>query len=169
MPVKHKITMPLLCDIIKNMKKIITLAKKETVTAISFALAVVSMLLVKPDAGYADYIHWSTISTLMCLITVMSGLKSLGVFKYLGRLLLSRRNHARSVMLILVGLCFFLAPLITNDVALITFVPFTIFVLEYAGLKKTFIPTLTLQTIAAHMGSMISPIGNPHNIYLYDA
>lgn len=160
--------MRLLCAIMKNMKKIIAFARKETVTTVSFVLALISMLFVKPDAGYADYVHWSTISTLMCLITVMSGLKNLGVFKYLGRLLLSHRNHARSVILILVGLCFFLAPFITNDVALITFVPFTIFVLEYAGLKKYIIPTLALQTIAAHMGSMISPIGNPHNIYLYE-
>ena len=71
-------------------------------------------------------------------------------------------------MFILVGLCFVLSPFITNDVALITFVPFTIFVLEYAGLSKHIISTLSLQTIAAHMGSMISPVGNPHNIYLFE-
>ena len=150
------------------MKKIKQFLKKEIVLTVSVILAVISMFIVKPDAGYAEYIHWSTLSILLSLMLVMSGLKELGVFKYLGRQLLKRRNHARSVMLILVGLCFFLSPFITNDVALITFVPFTIFVLEYAGLSKYIIPTLTLETIAAHMGSMISPVGNPHNLYLFE-
>lgn len=149
------------------MKRIKQFIKKDIVTLVSFALAVISMIIVRPDAEYAGYIHWSTLSILMSLMVIMSGLRELGIFKYLGRRLLMHRNHTRSVMLILVGLCFFFAPFITNDVALITFVPFTIFVLEYAGLRKYIIPTLSLQTIAAHMGSMISPIGNPHNIYLY--
>lgn len=149
------------------MKRIKQLIKKDIVTLVSFTLAVISMIIVRPDAEYAGYIHWSTLSILMSLMVIMSGLRELGIFKYLGRRLLMHRNHARSVMLILVGLCFFFAPFITNDVALITFVPFTIFVLEYAGFRKYIIPTLSLQTIAAHMGSMISPIGNPHNIYLY--
>lgn len=75
---------------------------------------------------------------------------------------------ALASVFILVGFCFFLAPFITNDVALITFVPFAIFILEMAGLKEYIIPTLALQTIAAHMGSSISPVGNPHNLYLHE-
>ena len=150
------------------MKRLKRFLKNEIVLTVSVLLAVISMFIVKPDAGYKEYIHWSTLSILLSLMLVMSGLKELGVFKYLGRQLLKRRNHARSVMFILVGLCFVLSPFITNDVALITFVPFTIFVLEYAGLSKHIISTLSLQTIAAHMGSMISPVGNPHNIYLFE-
>ena len=150
------------------MKKVLDYFKKQTVLFVSAVLALASMLLVHPDRAYAGYIHWSTLSTLMCLMLVMTGLRSLNVFRYFGRQLLKRRSHARSVIFILVSLCFLLAPFITNDVALITFVPFTIFVLEYAGLRKYLIVTLSLQTIAAHMGSMISPVGNPHNIYLFE-
>ena len=149
-------------------KKFTAFFKNEIVLTVSVLLALASMFIVPPDQKYTEYIHWSTLSILMSLMLVMSGLKELGIFKYLGRQLLRRQSRARSVMLILVGLCFFLSPFITNDVALITFVPFTIFVLEYAGLRKHIVPTLSLQTIAAHMGSMISPVGNPHNIYLFE-
>ena len=148
-------------------KRIKSFVKKEIVLVISALLAAVSMAAVPPDRQYAGYIHWSTLSTLMCLMLVMTGLRELGIFRYFGRQLLKKRSHARSVVLVLVSLCFLFSPFITNDVALITFVPFTIFVLEYAGLRKYMIPGLSLQTIAAHMGSMISPVGNPHNIYLF--
>lgn len=148
-------------------KRLRAFVKSEAVLVVSAVLAAVSMAAVPPGRFYFDYIHWSTLSTLMCLMLVMTGLKELGVFRYFGRQLLRRRSHARSVVFVLVGLCFLLSPFITNDVALITFVPFTIFVLEYAGLSKYMVPVLSLQTIAAHMGSMISPVGNPHNIYLF--
>ena len=141
--------------------------KKEIVLSVSFVLAVASMIAVPPDAEYKGYVHWTTLSILLTLMLVMSGLKALGAFALLGRRLLGKCRNARMLVLVLIGLCLCLAPFITNDVSLITFVPFTIFVLEYAGLEKYLIPTLSLETIAAHMGSMLTPIGNPHNIYYY--
>lgn len=144
-----------------------TFIKKEPVTSVSAVLALVSVFLVPPDSEYIGYIHWSTLSVLLSLMLITSGLKSLGVFKAIGRRMLHYATTPRSIVLILVGLCFLLAPFITNDVALITFVPFAIFILEMAGLKQYIAPTLALQTVAAHMGSMISPVGNPHNLYLY--
>ena len=142
--------------------------RKEPVTTVSGVLAVISMFIVRPDREYLGYIHWSTLSVLLSLMLITSGLKSLGVFKAIGRRMLHRATTPRSIVFILVGLCYFLAPFITNDVCLITFVPFAIFILEMAGLKQYIIPTLTLQTIAAHMGSSLSPVGNPHNLYLYE-
>ena len=147
-------------------KRIKSFVKNEIVLVISALLAAVSMAAVPPDRQYVGYIHWSTLSTLMCLMLVMTGLRELGIFRYFGRQLLKKRSHARSVVLVLVSLCFLFSPFITNDVALITFVPFTIFVLEYAGLRKYMIPVLSLQTIAAHMGSMISPVGNPPSLIM---
>ena len=123
-------------------KRLKAFIKNETVLVISALLAIVSIAAVPPDRQYADYIHWSTLSTLMCLMLVMTGLRELGIFRYFGRQLLRKRSHSRSVVLVLVSLCFFCSPFITNDVALITFVPFTIFVLEYAGLHKYMIPVL---------------------------
>ena len=150
-----------------NLDRIRNFIKKEPVTTVSGILAIISVFIVHPDKDYLGYIHWSTLSVLLCLMLITSGLKSLGVFKAIGRRMLHRATSPRSIVLILVALCYFLAPLITNDVALITFVPFSIFILEMAGLRRYLIPTLSLQTIAAHLGSMLSPVGNPHNLYLY--
>lgn len=148
-------------------ERIRTFIKKEPVTTVSGVLAIVSMFFVRPDAEYLGYIHWSTLSILLSLMLITSGLKALGVFKFIGRRMLHRATSPRSIVLVLVGLCFVLAPFITNDVCLITFVPFAIYILEIAGLRQYIIPTLALQTVAAHMGSSISPVGNPHNLYLY--
>lgn len=150
-----------------KLEAIRNIIKKEPVTTVSGILALISVFLVHPDKEYFGYIHWSTLSVLLSLMLITSGLKSLGVFKAIGRRMLHRATSPRSIIFILVGLCYFLAPLITNDVSLITFVPFAIFILEMAGLRRYLIPTLSLQTIAAHLGSMLSPIGNPHNLYLY--
>ena len=149
-------------------EKIRQFVRKEPVTSVSFVLAVISMFFVHPDTEYLGYIHWSTLSVLLSLMLITSGLRSLGVFKAVGQRLLLRASSPRSIAFILVGLCYFLAPFITNDVSLITFVPFSIFILEMANLREYMIPILSLQTIAAHMGSSISPIGNPHNLYLYN-
>lgn len=147
--------------------KIKNFIRKEPVTSVSAVLALASIFIVHPDKEYLGYIHWSTLSVLLSLMLITSGLKKLGVFKSIGRVMLHKATNPRNIVFILVGLCFFLAPFITNDVALITFVPFAIYILELADLRQYIIPTLTLQTIAAHMGSSISPIGNPHNLYLY--
>ena len=149
-------------------EKIRQFVRKEPVTSVSFVLAVISMFFVHPDTEYVGYIHWSTLSVLLSLMLITSGLRSLGVFKAVGQRLLLRASSPRSIAFILVGLCYFLSPFITNDVSLITFVPFSIFILEMANLREYVIPILSLQTIAAHMGSSISPIGNPHNLYLYN-
>lgn len=151
----------------KSNKKILEFIKKEPVTTVSGVLAIISMFFVRPDAEYLGYIHWSTLSILLSLMLITSGLKALGVFKAIGRRMLHRATSPRSIVMILVGLCFVMAPFITNDVCLITFVPFAIYILEIAGLRQYIIPTLALQTVAAHMGSSISPVGNPHNLYLY--
>ena len=152
---------------ISTKDRIRTFVKKEPVTTVSGVLAIISMFLVRPDAEYAGYIHWSTLSILLSLMLITSGLKAIGVFKAIGRRMLHYATSPRSIVMILVGLCYVLAPFITNDVCLITFVPFAIYILEIAGLRQFIIPTLALQTVAAHMGSSVSPVGNPHNLYLY--
>lgn len=154
-------------DVVKK-NKIMDILSKEPVTCVSGVLALASVFVVRPDSEYLGYIHWTTLSMLFSLMLITSGLKNLGVFKAIGRRMLHHATSPRSIVFILVGLCFFLAPFITNDVALITFVPFAIYVLEMAGLKEYVIPTLALQTIAANMGSSISPVGNPHNLYLHE-
>lgn len=151
-------------------EKLISLLKQETVLCTALALAVLSMLFVPPDAEYASYIDFRTLAILFCLMGVMAGLQKTGVFQWVAQALLGRVKKARQLVWILVLLCFFTSMAITNDVALITFVPFTFIVLKLAGEEvraRLLVPVVVLQTIAANLGSMLTPVGNPQNLYLY--
>ncbi len=149
------------------MKKVIEFIKKETVLIISAMLAVFSMFFVPPSLRYIEYIDLKTISLLFCLMTVMAGLREIGVFSALANTLLKKTKNFRTVSLILIMLCFFTSMLVTNDVALITFVPFAIEVVKKSDKSKFMVPIVVLQTIAANLGSMLTPVGNPQNLYLY--
>lgn len=76
-------------------------------------------------------------------------------------------SNTRQLMAVLVFLPFFFSMLITNDVSLITFVPFGIVVLRMSGRERLVVPMVVLQTLAANLGSILTPIGNPQNLYLY--
>lgn len=149
------------------MKNLVEFLKKETVLCIAFLLAVISAFIVPVDSQYIEYMDFRVLVLLFALMTVMSGLQSLGIFEKLSYSLLKYVKSTRSLTLLLVSLCFFLAMFITNDVALITFVPFTILILEKIDSPKNLIPIIVLETIAANLGSMLTPIGNPQNLYLY--
>lgn len=147
-----------------RIKKIL---QQETVLTAAFVLAVVSALIVPPDEAYLGYIDWNTLLLLFSLMAVMAGFQKLGIFKAVGRRLLSKTGDTRQLLLVLVFLPFFFSMLITNDVALITFVPFAIIVLRLSQQEKLLVPLVVLQTLAANLGSMLTPMGNPQNLYLY--
>ena len=147
--------------------KLIAFFQKETILCVAGLLAVISMIWIPPDGKYVGYINWQVLVLLFCLMSVMGGLQALGIFKAIANTLLHWANGLRQLTLLLVLLCFFFAMVVTNDVALIKFVPFTILLLQMADLKGEMIPILVLQTIAANLGSMLTPIGNPQNLYLY--
>ena len=149
------------------MKQMIAFLKKEVVLTISGILAICSCFLVHPDSAYAGYIDWHTILILFCLMAVMSGLKDIGLFQYTGETLLKKINSERGVVCVLVFLCFLSSMFITNDVALITFVPLALLILNMAKMTNSLCYIITLMTIAANLGSMLTPIGNPQNLYLY--
>ena len=151
------------------MEKIKKFLKNEPVLIVSFVLAVISAFIVKPSAEYLGYIDFRTLALLFCLMAVMAGLGSLGVFRVLAQKLLKGVGSVRALSLVLCLLCFFSAMLITNDVALITFVPFTAEALRISGKKEKLIPIVVLETVAANLGSMLTPIGNPQNLYLFSA
>lgn len=149
------------------MKKVIQFIKKEIVLVIACILALVSSFIVPPDTGYIGYIDFRTLSILFCLMSVMAGFQKIGIFTFFAERLITKVKGTRYLMFILVMLCFFFSMIITNDVALITFVPFTVTVLILIGKEKLTIPIVSLQTVAANLGSMLTPIGNPQNLYLY--
>ena len=151
------------------MKTIKSFLKKEIVLTISGILAILSCILVHPDPEYVRYIDWHTICILFCLMAVMTGFKDMGLFQYTGESLLKKIKSERGVVCILVFLCFFSSMLITNDVALITFVPLALLILAMAKMEQSLCFVVMLMTIAANLGSMLTPIGNPQNLYLYAA
>ena len=149
------------------MTKITAFIKREPVLVISVLAAIISCFFVFPDAKYVDYIDFRTLALLYALMAVVAGLRKAGVFSSLAHTLCLRAKNTRAIGFILVSLCFFSSMLITNDVALLTFVPFAIVVLGMAGRKQDLVRVVVLQVVAANLGSMLTPVGNPQNLYLY--
>jgi Na+/H+ antiporter NhaD/arsenite permease-like protein len=139
--------------------------KKETVFVIAAILTIISMFLVSPSMEYLGYINFSVLAILFCLMSVVAGFQKIGVFEAISSIILSKTNNRKTIGMILVLVCFFTAMLVTNDVALITFVPFTIGILGDDDDNLIFV--IVMETIAANLGSMMTPIGNPQNLFLY--
>lgn len=149
------------------MEKIKGFIKENAVLVISFVLAVASAFIVPPSAEYLGYVDWGVIILLLCLMGIVAGLRSLGVFAKLSKTLLSKTGSSRMIAFILMNLCFFVSMLVTNDVALITFVPLTVGIFSGAGMTYNLMMTVVIETAAANLGSMVTPIGNPQNLFLY--
>lgn len=152
------------------MKKILYFIKKETVLSIAVVLAVISVFFVTPDREYISYIDFRTLAILFCLMSIVAGLRNIGVFDKLAERLLAKVHGIGGVTVILICLCFFMSMFITNDVSLITFVPFTIIIMKKRNPDvdgKWMLKVIVMQTIAANLGSMLTPLGNPQNLYLY--
>ena len=147
-----------------NVREIV---RKDPVLVVAVVLAVISCAAVPPDAAYAEYIDLRTIGMLFSLMTIMAGLSRLGVFRIACRHLLSAVRGPRRLALALTLLAFFSSMLITNDVALVTFVPFALLALRTLDSPRHACFTVVMMTIAANLGSMLTPIGNPQNLYLY--
>ena len=111
---------------------VVAFMKKETVLCAAAALAVISMFAVPPDQEYGTYLDYRVLALLFCLMLVIAGLQSIGLFRYLGLGLLKKTKNTLQLGFALVALCFFCSMLITNDVALITFVPFAVMALTMA-------------------------------------
>ena len=147
--------------------RILAAAKKDTILTVSLVCAVFSMFLVPPSAAYIGYVDFRVLALLFCLMVVVAGFQECGLFVLMARKLLSGENNFRQLSWMLVMLPFFCSMLITNDVALLTFVPFTILILDMIGEKKHMAWIVVLQTVAANLGSMATPVGNPQNLFLY--
>lgn len=141
--------------------------RQEAVLVISAVCALLSMAVVPPSASTLASIDVRSLILLFCLMAVVAGLQRCGLFVTVAQRLLRGKKPMWQLGLALVMLPFFSSMLITNDVSLITFVPFTILVLEWLDGRRYLIPVVVLQTIAANLGSMATPVGNPQNLFLY--
>lgn len=148
------------------METVKSFLKREPVLVISGLLAAASVFLVPPSAEYLSYVDLRTLGILFCLMAAVAGLTDAGLFALLVRKLSAGVGTVRKLCLLLTGACFLFSMFITNDVALLTFVPLTIALLAGEG-QRTLILAVVSETIAANIGSALTPFGNPQNLFLY--
>lgn len=138
----------------------------EAVLSVSLFAAVLSAFFVPPSSRYLGYINYQVLSLLFCLMAVAAGLRQSGLFVYIAKKFTEHTHNSAILSTCLTLSCFFIAMFLTNDVALIVFVPFTIYLLKSLP-QSSLIFVIVMETIAANLGSMLTPIGNPQNLFLY--
>lgn len=153
---------------LKNIfSKIITFVKKNPVLTIAFFAAVVTCFFVPVDKEYLDYFDYKTLTCLFCVLAVVCALKNINFFYVLARKIVELFRNARMCILALVYITFIGSMLIANDMALLTFLPLGYYVLHTTHKEKYMAFTFIMQNIAANLGGMLTPFGNPQNLYLY--
>ena len=141
--------------------------KKNVVMLVAMAAAAVTCFLVPPDAAYLDYFDVKTLTCLFCVLAVVCALKNIQFFYILAKRIVRIFRNARMSILALVYITFLGSMLIANDMALLTFLPLGLYVLSSTGKGKYMAFTFIMQNIAANLGGMLTPFGNPQNLYLY--
>ena len=141
--------------------------KKNTVMLIALLAAVITCFFVPPDKAYLEYFDFKTLTCLFCVLAVVCALKNINFFYMLAKKIVRIFRNARLSILALVYITFLGSMLIANDMALLTFLPLGMFVLTTTGKGKYMAFTFIMQNIAANLGGMLTPFGNPQNLYLY--
>lgn len=141
--------------------------RRNTVLTVAFAAAVITCVIIPPDSQYAGYFDFRTLTCLFCVLAVVCALKNIGFFYAVARRLVGLCSSARMAVLALVYITFIGSMLIANDMALLTFLPLGYLVLSSTGKEKYMSFTFIMQNIAANLGGMLTPFGNPQNLYLY--
>ena len=148
---------------------IIKFAKKNIVMVIALFAAIITSIIVPPDKSYLEYFDLKTLSCLFCVLAVVCALKNIFFFYMMARKVVEVFKNARMAILALVYITFIGSMLIANDMALLTFLPLGYIVLTSTGKEKYMAFTFIMQNIAANLGGMLTPFGNPQNLYLYTA
>ena len=146
---------------------VLSFVKKNAVMFIAMIAAAVTSIIVPPDAEYLSYFDLKTLSCLFCVLAVVCALKNIRFFYMLAHKVVELFKNARMSVLALVYITFIGSMLIANDMALLTFLPLGYIVLHSTGKEKYMAFTFIMQNIAANLGGMLTPFGNPQNLYLY--
>ena len=141
--------------------------KENAVLVIAIIAALLTSFIVPPDAKYLEYFDLKTLSCLFCVLAVVCALRNIKFFYTLAREIVRRFKNARIAILALVYITFIGSMLIANDMALLTFLPLGYFILSTTKKEKYLAFTFIMQNIAANLGGMLTPFGNPQNLYLY--
>lgn len=142
-------------------------SRKNAVMLIAAFLAVLTSFIVPPDAEYSGYFDWKTLTCLFCVLAVVCALKDIHFFTILARRIVDATGNLRAAVISLVYVTFIGSMLIANDMALLTFLPLGYLVLTATGKEKYMAFVFIMQNIAANLGGMLTPFGNPQNLYLY--
>lgn len=151
----------------RHLLKLLHWIKRNVVLCVAIAAAIITSLIVPPDIAYADYFDWKTLTCLFCTLAVICALKNIKFFTILARKIVECTGNLRIAVLALVYITFIGSMLISNDMALLTFLPLGYFVLTSTGQQKHMAFVFIMQNIAANLGGMLTPFGNPQNLYLY--
>ena len=149
------------------MDKVILFIRKNIVMVIAFWAAVITSFIIPPDRSYGGYFDVKTLTCLFCVLAVVCALKNINFFYILAKKVVRKFKNARKCILALVYITFIGSMLIANDMALLTFLPLGYFVLAATDKEKYMAFTFIMQNIAANLGGMLTPFGNPQNLYLY--
>lgn len=157
-------------DIVRKITKrenIVEFVKKNAVMCIALVAAIATSIIIPVDREYLGYFDYKTLTCLFCVLAVVCALKNINFFYLLARKVVRMFKNARLSVLALVYITFIGSMLIANDMALLTFLPLGYFVLKTTDKKKYMAFTFIMQNIAANLGGMLTPFGNPQNLYLY--
>lgn len=146
---------------------VIGFVKKEVVLSVAIVAMIITMFFVPVDKEYLEYFEYKTLIALFCMLAVVAGLKSTNIFELVSKKLIGLFKTRRAVIYCLVYGTYLFDMIVANDMSLITFLPLTYLVLHKTNNDKYLAFTFIMQTIAANMGGMITPYGNPQNLYLF--
>ena len=149
------------------MEKAVSFIKKNIVMLTALLVAIVTSIIVPPDKEYLGYFDFKTLTCLFSVLAVVCALRNIRFFYTLAKAIIRKFKNARICILALVYITFIGSMLIANDMALLTFLPLGYFVLHTTGKEKYLAFTFIMQNIAANLGGMLTPFGNPQNLYLY--
>ena len=149
------------------MTRIKEFVKANVVVIVAALAAIVTSFIVPPDKEYLSYFDFKTLTCLFCVLAVVCALRNIRFFYTLAKAIVRKFKNTRAVILALVYITFIGSMLIANDMALLTFLPLGYFVLHTTGKEKYLAFAFIMQNIAANLGGMLTPFGNPQNLYLY--
>ncbi len=152
---------------IPNLKPVLDFFRKNTVMTVALVAAMITSIAVPIDRQYIEYFDFKTLTCLFCVLAVVCALKNIHFFYIIAQKIVRCFKNARLSVLALVYITFIGSMLIANDMALLTFLPLGYFVLSTTGKEKYMAFTFIMQNIAANLGGMLTPFGNPQNLYLY--
>ena len=148
-------------------QRILGFAKENAVLLIAILAAVITSIIIPPDDAYLDYFDFKTLACLFCVLAVVCALRNIRFFYTLAKAIVRKFRNAKIAILALVYITFIGSMLIANDMALLTFLPLGYFILHTTKKEKYLAFAFIMQNIAANLGGMLTPFGNPQNLYLY--